>query len=58
MGPNSTKIEVISGPSQSNGRFGPFNWKKWPTVSHEGMPENWNFDWVNYEIIDPERVLK
>lgn len=41
---------VISSPTTSNGRFPPFSWKQFPQMSHEGMPETYNFTWQKVPI--------
>ncbi len=40
---NSQEVIAISGPSHQSQP--PFNWDKFPTVAHEGMPSQWLFDW-------------
>jgi hypothetical protein len=36
---------AISSPSTSNGRFTPFSWTAFPTLSHEAMPTTYDFPW-------------
>ena len=45
----NNKVEAISGPSyKDNGYI--FNWKEFPNDSHVGLPEEWRFDWVKFDI--------
>lgn len=43
---------AISGPSTSNGRFPPFDWRLWkdPSTPHKGMDDVYNFPWVKIYI--------
>jgi hypothetical protein len=39
-----------SSPTTSNGKFPTFKWSTLPELSHEGMPNEYNFDWVKVPI--------
>ncbi len=40
-------VFAISGPSIQGGSP-PFNWSDWPHEPHYGLPEYWNFSWVEF----------
>ena len=50
-------IWAISGPSRSGDRFPAFSWSNWTKVPHNGMPMNWNFDWVQFPIDNSDQVM-
>ena len=43
-------VQAISGPAGAdNEDVGPFEWnEKWSDYSHVGLPEKWDFDWVEF----------
>ena len=50
-GMKSLKAQAINGPSRSKG-YGdlpPFSWEKFEDVVHDGLPETYDFDFVNME---------
>lgn len=44
---STNKFEAICGPPTNNGKFPEFNWSNWPNTAHLGMPDVYNFTWVN-----------
>ena len=44
-----------SSPTTSNGRFPTFKWSTIPDLGHEGMPNQYNFEWVKVPI-DLEKI--
>lgn len=47
---------AISSPSTSNGRFPVFSWNAFSSVTHEGMPNTFNFTWQKVPL-DFENTL-
>jgi len=43
---------AISGPTRQG--LPPFNWNNWPNEPKEGLPTEWNFDWI---FMDKEFIL-
>jgi hypothetical protein len=43
-------ILAISGPTTSNGRFPPFDWRQWSDYPHDGLPNLYNFEWQKISI--------
>ena len=43
---------AISGPSNSHGRFPPFDWRKWngPAMPHKGLAQTYDFQWEKIVI--------
>ena len=46
-----------SSPTRSNKRFEAFTWKTFPEMIHEGMPLEYDFDWVKVPL-DYEKSIK
>jgi hypothetical protein len=55
---NRNFIWAISGPTTSNGRFPPFDWRQWNNYPHQGLPTVYNFDWqaIAIDIEKPVRT--
>lgn len=51
---STNTFEAIAGPPTNNGKWKNFDWNNWPGESHLGMPDVFNFTWVNlpfnYEV--------
>ena len=45
--PKPPLVEAQAGPSHDDQR--PFSWAAFPNVSHVGMPEVFDFDWVTIQ---------
>jgi hypothetical protein len=39
------EIQVVNGPTTSNGALPPFDWNRFNSTPHEGMPQLFNFNW-------------
>eukprot|EP01113_Clastostelium_recurvatum_P033533 TRINITY_DN443_c0_g1_i1.p1 TRINITY_DN443_c0_g1~~TRINITY_DN443_c0_g1_i1.p1 ORF type:complete len:558 (-),score=91.19 TRINITY_DN443_c0_g1_i1:82-1719(-) len=44
---HSAQAVIINGPSHQSSACPVFSWAAWSNVSHVGLPETYNFDWVN-----------
>ena len=44
---NAPLVEAQAGPSHDDQP--PFSWDQFPNVSHVGMPERFDFDWVSIQ---------
>lgn len=55
----SNKIHAISGPSYQDNNT-PFDWSSYPNDPHYGLPQTWNFSWIDftYDFIKNSRSQK
>ena len=40
-------VEAQAGPSHDDQE--PFSWEQFPNVSHVGMPDRFDFDWISIQ---------
>ena len=48
----SMRLNFVDGVSSPpfDSKMPAFDWRNWPNSPHEGMPDVWNFDWVELPI--------